>query len=89
MFVQKEYEAILVQNEQLKQHKAEEMREVENYVEHIRSLSVEREALTVELEAENETLKQQIESLQVQTSGIINYQICTHCCTFPRLRTKN
>ena len=51
------------------------MREVENYVEHIRSLSVEREALTVELEAENETLKQQIESLQAQTSGMFNSQL--------------
>ena len=45
------------------------MQEVENYVEHIRSLSVEREALTVELEAENETLKQQIEKLQSETHG--------------------
>ena len=46
------------------------MKEVENYVEHIRSLSDEREALTVEFETENELLKQQIAKLQNNGAGL-------------------
>ena len=63
-------EASLVQIEQLRQQQAEEMKEVENYVEHIRSLSDEREALTVEFETENELLKQQIAKLQSNGAGL-------------------
>ena len=40
------------------------MQEVENYVEHIRHLSDEREALIQELETENDQLKQEIDSLK-------------------------
>ena len=45
------------------------MREVENYVEHIRSLSDEREALTLEFEAENEQLKADIVRLTNALEG--------------------
>ena len=55
--------------EELRAQQAEEMREVESYVEHIRSLSDEREALTVEFEQENEILKQQLLKLQAQLDG--------------------
>ena len=39
------------------------MKEVENYVEHIRRLSNDHEALTLEFEAENEQLKAEVEKL--------------------------
>ncbi|KAK2161602.1 hypothetical protein LSH36_114g06011, partial [Paralvinella palmiformis] len=42
---------------ELQQQQAEEMKEFENYVEHVRQLSAEREALTVEFVAENDQLK--------------------------------
>ena len=69
-------ESSLEQIEELKQQQAEEMKEVENYVEHIRSLSDEREALTVEFETENELLKQQISKLQAQENGV---SLCLYC----------
>ncbi|CAG5126599.1 unnamed protein product, partial [Candidula unifasciata] len=50
--------------DKLKETQAEEMKEVENYVEHIRQLSDEREALIHELETENEALKLQVISLE-------------------------
>ncbi|XP_074654432.1 uncharacterized protein LOC141908326 isoform X4 [Tubulanus polymorphus] len=50
--------------ENLRGHQADEMKEVENYVEHIRSLSDERETLTLEFEAENEQLKAEINKLK-------------------------
>ena len=40
------------------------MKEVENYVEHIRNLSDEREALTLEFEVENEELKAAVHLLK-------------------------
>ena len=43
---------------------------MENYVEHIRSLSDERETLTLEFEAENEQLKSEIEHLKEELEGI-------------------
>ena len=55
--------------EKLKQQQEEEMKEVENYVEHIRSLSDEREALTVEFEHENEILKAEINRLSSGDDG--------------------
>ena len=45
------------------------MKEVEQYVEHIRYLSDEREALTLEFETENEQLKGQVESLKAEVNG--------------------
>ena len=48
---------------------AEEMQEVENYVEHIRHLSDEREALIQELETENDQLKQDIERFRQDQNG--------------------
>ena len=39
------------------------MKEVENYVEHIRRLSNDHEALTLEFEAENEQLKEEVDKL--------------------------
>jgi chromosome segregation ATPase len=55
--------------EQLKRSQAEEMQEVENYVEHIRHLSDEREALIQELETENDQLKQEIERFRQEQNG--------------------
>lgn len=51
-----------------------EMQEVENYVEHIRHLSDEREALIQELETENDNLKQEIEQLKQENNGKFNLQ---------------
>ena len=48
----------------LREQQDNEMREVENYMEHIRSLSDEREALTMELETENDQLKQKLVQIQ-------------------------
>lgn len=55
--------------EQLKLSQQEEMQEVENYVEHIRHLSDEREALIQELETENDQLKQDIERNRQEHNG--------------------
>ncbi|XP_074654430.1 uncharacterized protein LOC141908326 isoform X2 [Tubulanus polymorphus] len=55
--------------ENLRGHQADEMKEVENYVEHIRSLSDERETLTLEFEAENEQLKAEINKLKQSLMG--------------------
>ena len=55
--------------EELRRQQTEEMREVENYVEHIRSLTNERETLTAEFEAENEALKGEIERLTSEVQG--------------------
>ena len=71
LFLQADLEASLDNIEQLRQQQAEEMKEVESYVEHIRTLSDEREALTVEFEQENETLKQQLSKLQNQSEGTL------------------
>ncbi|XP_025082081.1 trichohyalin-like isoform X2 [Pomacea canaliculata] len=54
--------------EKLKEAQTEEMREVENYVEHIRHLSEERETLIQELETENEQLKLALEQLHPELS---------------------
>ncbi|BFZ23927.1 hypothetical protein BsWGS_26967 [Bradybaena similaris] len=60
--------------EKLKETQAQEMKEVESYVEHIRQLSDEREALIHELETENEALKLQVVSLEHDSRG--QYCIC-------------
>ncbi|XP_053865300.1 coiled-coil domain-containing protein 30 isoform X2 [Malaclemys terrapin pileata] len=52
--------------ENLRQQQAEEMREVENYVGHVRSLTAERDAFTTEFEKENEQLKIEFTQLQLQ-----------------------
>jgi len=46
------------------------MSEVESYVEHIRHLSDEREALIQELETENDQLKQDIERFRQEQNGM-------------------
>uniref|UniRef100_A0A8C5MTS8 Uncharacterized protein n=1 Tax=Leptobrachium leishanense TaxID=445787 RepID=A0A8C5MTS8_9ANUR len=51
---------------EVRQQQAEEMKEVENYVAHIRSLTEEREALTTDFEKENIQLRIELEKLQVQ-----------------------
>ncbi|KAH9492500.1 hypothetical protein Btru_025998, partial [Bulinus truncatus] len=57
------------QNEiKIKEAQAAEMKEVESYVEHIRQLSDEREALIQELESENESLKSQTVHLEQENS---------------------
>ncbi|XP_046579547.1 myosin-11-like isoform X4 [Haliotis rubra] len=57
--------------EKLRLSQSEEMKEVENYVEHIRHLSDEREALIQELEGENEALKLEVEQLKASESDEI------------------
>ncbi|XP_056400638.1 coiled-coil domain-containing protein 30 isoform X2 [Hyla sarda] len=52
--------------EELKLQQAEEMKEVENYVAHIRSLTEEREALTTDFEKENIQFRIELEKLQIQ-----------------------
>ncbi|XP_075461205.1 coiled-coil domain-containing protein 30 isoform X2 [Ascaphus truei] len=52
--------------EELREQQAEEMKEVENYVAHIRSLTEEREVLTTDCEKENIQLRIELEKLQVQ-----------------------
>lgn len=50
--------------EELRKQHSQEMIEVETYVEHIRQLSSEREALTLELEVENEKLKADLDDMK-------------------------
>ncbi|XP_040284644.1 coiled-coil domain-containing protein 30 isoform X2 [Bufo bufo] len=52
--------------EELKLQQAQEMKEVESYVAHIRSLTEEREALTTDFEKENIQLRIEFEKLQIQ-----------------------
>ncbi|XP_043531629.1 paramyosin isoform X8 [Chiloscyllium plagiosum] len=52
--------------EGVRQQQASEMKEVENYVDHIRNLSEEREALTAEYERENELLKMELQRLKLE-----------------------
>lgn len=52
--------------EELKHQQAEEMKEVESYVAHIRSLTEEREALTTDFEKENVHLRIELEKIQFQ-----------------------
>ncbi|XP_044134323.1 coiled-coil domain-containing protein 30 isoform X2 [Bufo gargarizans] len=52
--------------EELKLQQAQEMKEVESYVAHIRSLTEEREALTTDFEKENIQLRIELEKLQIQ-----------------------
>lgn len=66
-----------VQLQQALQQQGEEMKEVESYVEHIRSLSEEREALTLEFEQENEQLKTQIDQLKQELQGEQDTNFCT------------
>lgn len=61
--------------EKLRQSQAEEMEEVENYVEHIRNLSDERETLIQQLETENDQLKSDIEALRQE----VNSMYPSHC----------
>ncbi|XP_066547648.1 trichohyalin isoform X2 [Amia ocellicauda] len=49
----------------LRTQQATEMKEVENYVDHIRNLSEERESLTAEYERENEQLRLDMQQLRI------------------------
>ncbi|XP_072036279.1 uncharacterized protein [Amphiura filiformis] len=55
--------------EKLQQDQAQEIKEVETYMENIKKLSDEREALTQGIEDENEQLKEEVESLKKQLAG--------------------
>ncbi|KAM6046159.1 coiled-coil domain-containing protein 30 [Theristicus caerulescens] len=50
----------------LERRRAEEMRDVESYVGHVRNLTEERDALTTEYEKENEQLRLELTRLQLQ-----------------------
>ncbi|XP_063173694.1 coiled-coil domain-containing protein 30 [Candoia aspera] len=52
--------------EELRQQLAEEMREVENYVDHVRTLTEARDALAAEYERENEQLRMEFTQLQLE-----------------------
>ena len=54
---------------------------MENYVEHIRHLSDEREALIQELETENEQLKNDLEQVRSELSGE-HESLCTYTCAY-------
>ncbi len=56
----------------LRSQQAEEMKEVENYVDHIRKLSDERDGLTLEFEAENDLLKAEVEKLNAELEGMLS-----------------
>ncbi|XP_049654158.1 coiled-coil domain-containing protein 30 isoform X2 [Accipiter gentilis] len=50
----------------LERRRAEEMRDVESYVGHVRNLTEERDAITTEYEKENEQLRLELTRLQLQ-----------------------
>ncbi|XP_064153963.1 coiled-coil domain-containing protein 30 isoform X2 [Anguilla rostrata] len=50
----------------LRTQQAAEMKEVENYVEHIRNLLEDRESLTAEYERENEQLRAELQQMKIQ-----------------------
>ncbi|XP_075376680.1 coiled-coil domain-containing protein 30 isoform X2 [Mycteria americana] len=50
----------------LERRRAEEMRDVESYVGHVRNLTEERDAITTEYEKENEQLRLELTQLQLQ-----------------------
>ncbi|KAJ8257655.1 hypothetical protein GJAV_G00188250 [Gymnothorax javanicus] len=50
----------------LRTQQAAEMKEVENYVEHIRNLLEDRESLTAEYERENEQLRTELQQMKIQ-----------------------
>ncbi|XP_064381726.1 coiled-coil domain-containing protein 30 isoform X1 [Dromaius novaehollandiae] len=50
----------------LERRRAEEMREVESYVGHVRNLTEEQDAITTEYERENEQLRLELTELQLQ-----------------------
>ncbi|XP_030041429.1 coiled-coil domain-containing protein 30 isoform X3 [Microcaecilia unicolor] len=52
--------------EKLQQQQAEEMKEVESYVDHVRNLTEEREGVASKFEKENDQLKTKLEHLQLQ-----------------------
>ncbi|MGH0146366.1 UNVERIFIED_CONTAM: hypothetical protein FKN15_048683 [Acipenser sinensis] len=52
--------------EEVRSQQVAEMKEVENYVDHIRNLSEEREALTAEYERENEQLRGELQQLRLE-----------------------
>ncbi|XP_074416664.1 coiled-coil domain-containing protein 30 isoform X3 [Larus michahellis] len=51
---------------ELERRRAEEMRDVESYVGHVRNLTEERDALTTEYEKENDQLRLELRRLQLQ-----------------------
>ncbi|KAM6371542.1 coiled-coil domain-containing protein 30 [Pluvialis apricaria] len=51
---------------ELERRRAEEMRDVESYVVHVRNLTEERDAITAEYEKENEQLRLELTQLQLQ-----------------------
>ncbi|XP_071500496.1 uncharacterized protein, partial [Diadema antillarum] len=56
--------------DQLQKKQAEEMKEVELYVENVRKLAEERESLTQEFEAENEQLTRENEQLKMEKERV-------------------
>ncbi|KAM9270186.1 coiled-coil domain-containing protein 30 [Morus bassanus] len=71
----------------LERRRAEEMRDVESYVGHVRNLTEERDAVTTEYEKENEQLRLELTRLQLQQGPcwflvVLSYHIA--CDPTPR-----
>jgi len=78
---------ILEQHEALKSKHSSEIREIEAYVEEIKTLADERESLTFEFEKENDILKSEIENGR-RTIGLVwlrlsitNVSQSAFCCS--------
>lgn len=78
--LQTDLQRAIENEEKLKIAQTAEMQEVENYVEHIRHLSDEREALIQELETENDQLKSEIDSLKQDQNGESNSPLSPWGC---------
>ena len=72
---------MLEQLEVSKRQHAVEMQEIEAYVEQIKTLSEEREALTLEFEKENDVMKSEVEKGETITKPflIICIYVCIYC----------
>ncbi|MCJ8741626.1 hypothetical protein PDJAM_G00072810 [Pangasius djambal] len=65
----------------LREQQASEMKEVENYVEHIRNMLEERECLTAEYERDNEQLRAELEQIKHQqgkSSHMLYMKVYSH-----------
>lgn len=71
---------MLEKYESAKSQHAAEVQEIEAYVEQIKSLSDERESLTLEFEKENDLLKLQMETGMYETGFTASGYSCVRGC---------